>query len=525
VALALAVLAVTTVLLRLPFMAPRLAHWDAVNYALGLHRFDIAAHQPHPPGSPYFILLGRAALAVTADDNAALLAVTLAASVGAVLGEYLLARRLFGPRAGLLAALVLMTQPVFWGYGTTATAWTMLACLAVAVGLMCLLLVQSRRLVYPSALLMGVASGFRLDVTCFLAPLWLWALTRVEPSWRRRLAAVALVVLGVVVWLVPVVAGAGGFDAWLARLLSLFPSAQTARDSEARQLAANTAISFGTLAFTLGPLVAVSLVANWRSTLRAMRDSVMSDMGAYWGLWILPAFTFLWLVDSTEPGHDLIFIPALVALGVGWLRRAAPAARRLAVCGACVVGAQSAVFLFGAPQYDRPLVWTADSMLLNVTAPGLRSQQASLESALETIREHFSPDDTVIVTLLGQDPYRFMMYYLPEYTVVRLDPDSQSVLAARARVEGNWTQPTPCLFAAGLDAPSASVHHAVWVISDAATAPETAANLSVADNRAFQVWDLQPEPNTPDYLGFELGGTCASVPSRLGPRSGTPAMD
>src|SRR6266496_3318688 len=81
----LAFLAVATLLLRLPFLTPRLAHWDAVNYALGLHDFNIAAHQPHPPGSPYYIALGRAALAVTGDDNAALIVVSLGASVGAVL--------------------------------------------------------------------------------------------------------------------------------------------------------------------------------------------------------------------------------------------------------------------------------------------------------------------------------------------------------------------------------------------------------------------------------------------------------
>src|SRR5438132_11988423 len=95
----LALLAGATVLSRLPFLTPRLAHWDAVNYALGLHDFNVAAHQPHPPGSPYFILLARLALAVTADDNAALILVSLVASVGAVIGEYALARMLFGPRA------------------------------------------------------------------------------------------------------------------------------------------------------------------------------------------------------------------------------------------------------------------------------------------------------------------------------------------------------------------------------------------------------------------------------------------
>src|SRR6267378_1237638 len=147
-------LAVGTVALRLPFLTPRLAHWDAVNYALALHDFNVAAHQPHPPGSPYFVVLARAALVFTGDDNAALTAVSVLASVAAVLAEYALARLLFGRKAGVLAAVVLMTQPVFWGYGSMATPWTLLAFLALSIGLTSALLLRKKRwLVLPSAVL------------------------------------------------------------------------------------------------------------------------------------------------------------------------------------------------------------------------------------------------------------------------------------------------------------------------------------------------------------------------------------
>src|SRR5712664_3687995 len=145
-------LAVGTVALRLPFLTPRLAHWDAVNYALALHDFNVAAHQPHPPGSPYYVLLGRAALSVTGDDNAALIAVSLLASVGAVLAEYWLVKVLWGPRAAVVAAVLLMTQPVFWGYGTMGTPWTLLACLSLLMATASLRLSSGKRsLVLPSA--------------------------------------------------------------------------------------------------------------------------------------------------------------------------------------------------------------------------------------------------------------------------------------------------------------------------------------------------------------------------------------
>jgi hypothetical protein len=506
----LTLLAVATVLVRLPLLTPRLAHWDAVNYALGLHDFNVAAHQPHPPGSPYYILLGRVALALVGgtDDNAALILVSLAASVGAVLGEYALARLVFGHRTGFLAALVLLSQPVFWGYGTMGMPWTLLACLAVAIGLTCALLVRGlRRLVFPSALLVGLASGFRLEVTAFLAPLWVWAVWTAEPRPRRRLAAMALVAVCVLVWLVPVAATSGGLTTWSERMLAMFVPPDTSTGPVARQLASNTAISFGTLAFSLGPAVVLALASDWRASLRVLRTTLhMRRSGVFWTLWIVPAFVFMWLFDSTEPGHALVFSVALCVLGAGLLVATARDTVRLIVCGTLLVGAQTVVFLFAAPQFDRPLAWTANAMLLNVTAPGLRQHQASLDDALQTIRARFDTGETAILTVTGQDAYRFMMYYLPEYAVLRLDPQAQSVLTARGRQHGTWHQPADCLFETG------GVRHAVWVLaarSEPGVVPEGATRVSSATEGPFTVWEVRPGPDTPDYLGFKIGGTCA----------------
>jgi 4-amino-4-deoxy-L-arabinose transferase-like glycosyltransferase len=502
------VLAAATVLLRGALLVPRLAHWDAVNYALGLHVFDVAAHQPHPPGSPYFILLGRAALALVGDDNAALQLISVLASTGAVLAVYALARVLFDKPVGFVAALLLLTQPVFWGYGTTASAWTLLAVLSLGIGLLSAQLMNGRqRLVYPSALLLGLASGFRADAVVFLAPLWIWSLCKATPDWRRRSLAIALAAACGLAWLIPVAASAGGPALWSERLLALLPATDGTPTAEARQLAANTAIAFGTLAFTVGPALVVSLLVSRQRSVAWLGATLRSPTGVFLALWIVPAFVFLWLVDSTEPGHALVFVGALVALGAGLLTSAT--APRQLLFAAVVAALQASVFLFAAPQADRPLAWTANSMLLNVTAPGLRQQQASLNAALQIVRSGFEPDDTLVVTLLGQDAYRFMMYYLPEYRVVRLNPQAQALLAARGRTQGNWTQLSSCL----LD-PS-EVRHGIWVLStpiEPGTIPEGAQPLSGADQAMpFQVWQLDP-PSVPQrYLGFLICGVASSA--------------
>jgi hypothetical protein len=326
--------------------------------------------------------------------------------------------------------------------------------------------------------------------------------------------AMGLVTAGVLAWLVPVAIGSGGFSAWSERTLALLPSTDPSSAAFVRQLAANTAISFGTLAFSIGPALVLALVCNWRKAWGWLRSTSGSPGGVFWLIWIAPAFVFLWLVDSTEPGHDLIFAGALCALGAAAVVQSVRERSRLAVAGGALVATQALVFLYAAPVLDRPLAWTADAMLLNVTAPGLRQQQASLSAALRTIRGEFNPADTLVVTVTDQDPYRFMMYYLPEYEVIRLDPHAQRVMTARDRKQGNWQSESGCLFDA------AGVRHAVWVLSagsETGLVPSGARLDSSVDGAAFQVWVEPAHADSLDYLGFAVIGSCGALSASSSP--------
>src|ERR1044072_4732678 len=60
---ATAVLAVAFVAAHSPFLPQSLEDIDSINFALGLRHFDLALHQPHPPGYPLYIGLGHVSLA------------------------------------------------------------------------------------------------------------------------------------------------------------------------------------------------------------------------------------------------------------------------------------------------------------------------------------------------------------------------------------------------------------------------------------------------------------------------------
>ena len=46
------------------FLPRTLEDLDSINFALGVRHFDVAQHQPHPPGYPVFIALGKMSTAV-----------------------------------------------------------------------------------------------------------------------------------------------------------------------------------------------------------------------------------------------------------------------------------------------------------------------------------------------------------------------------------------------------------------------------------------------------------------------------
>src|SRR5688500_2431862 len=112
----------------LPYLAPSLEDIDSINFALGLREFDVARHQPHPPGYPVYIALGRASLAAVhaaapGIDQVRAEAVALAfwsAVAGAV--ALVAAWALFRALGGAGAARESTDRAALWGSALLAVA-------------------------------------------------------------------------------------------------------------------------------------------------------------------------------------------------------------------------------------------------------------------------------------------------------------------------------------------------------------------------------------------------------------------
>ena len=83
-----ALLAVVFLSFHIPYLPASLEDLDSINFALGVREFNVAEHQPHPPGYPVFIFVAKAANALTGNEVVALGIVSI---VAATLGAFAIA--------------------------------------------------------------------------------------------------------------------------------------------------------------------------------------------------------------------------------------------------------------------------------------------------------------------------------------------------------------------------------------------------------------------------------------------------
>ena len=263
--------------LHLPFLPASLEDVDSINFALGLRRFDVVHHQPHPPGYPVFIALAHVAHLIVSSEARAIALLGIAAGALGVFALVRLFRELDPESDGraIVGALIAVGSPLYW--------FTAIRPLSDVTGLAAAVAVQAMTLaartgaaVGVAALCAGLASGIRSQVAWLTAPLLLLAVLRSPRADRitTLLLTVAGFGVGLISWAVPLVLLTGGVHQYWAAL-----SGQGAEDLSGIQMLWTMPTP---RVFAAGLYYA--FVAPWASSPLAIVVLVLAALGI-WRMW------------------------------------------------------------------------------------------------------------------------------------------------------------------------------------------------------------------------------------------------
>jgi len=438
-------LAALTLVSRWPYRARMLYNWDAVQFALALREFDVAKHQPHPPGYLLYVALGRLLNTSLGDPNLAYVTLAMLFSAATTFTIYWLARALHDRVTAAAAATLLAVSPLFWFYGSVGLTYAGEAFGAALVAWFAWGALQGKpRALYAGALALGLVGGIRPSVLVLLFPLWLSCAVVGLRSVRRL--ALALVVLGgaVLSWLLPMLWLSGGLEAYVRVSTQLYGSVVLPTSvlggsldvtlAQARYVLASVVIGLGPLSLAVLALPFYARRAGW------------GPAGWFLAAWIAPPAAFYTLVHFGQAGYVLTFLPALVILLSHVLvESVAAGSERLrrpnwrwgltlaALIPLCLVN--TGFFVSARPlprdfnnRAGESWMWRArdeaHDWIMSRTAAALREHEAVIRTYVETIRAVYDPADTALLTEVGNPrsyPWlRHAMYYLPEYPIYQV---------------------------------------------------------------------------------------------------------
>ena len=218
-------LAAAYVAAHLPFVAPSLEDIDSINFALGLHDFDPARHQPHPPGSPVYIALGRALLPFVSSDALALgLLSVVAAAIAIIAAAHVFTELeesdVGNVRAAIWAPALMAVSPLFWMSGLRPMSDAPGLALALVAQALALKGRTDRRRLVQAAVVSALAAGIRVQTILLTVPvLAIMLIVQRRQGWRWIMSRpVAAFAAGVLVWAVPLVADSGGMAGYIRAL-------------------------------------------------------------------------------------------------------------------------------------------------------------------------------------------------------------------------------------------------------------------------------------------------------------------
>ncbi|MCE5213545.1 MAG: glycosyltransferase family 39 protein [Methanobacterium sp.] len=302
-------------------MAKFLYDWDSVGFALAFKNYNIALHQPHPPGYILYVAIGKSVNYFFNDPNFSMIFINIILSVLTVILIYFLAKNMFSRNVALIASFIFVFNPFFWFYGEIASVYLSGAFFATLIAYTSYLVLQGNtKLIYLSAAFLGIAGGFRQELIFFMFPLWLFCIFYKIRDYKKIIAAFLMLIASVMVWFIPTIYLAGGYESYSIHSQTLLFTCFS-NFSVFFGGSINSHLMMDSLVITwsilgMGIISSFILILYLFLNLKKIfkLDFIKKTKVIFLILWIIPAILFNLLIYIAKPGYILIYLPAFVLI-------------------------------------------------------------------------------------------------------------------------------------------------------------------------------------------------------------------
>ena len=293
---------------RIPFAARMIYHSDSVRFALAMEHYDVAQMRPHAPGYFLYVALAKFIDLFINDARVSLISLSIVASTLTILFLYFLASTMFERSDGIIAALLLLSSPLFWFNGEIPFTYALEGLFSVIFAYCCYKIISGdRKWLLTSAIILGLATGARQNIIILFLPLWLYSIRKC--SFKKIL--IAFVVFGVtcLTWFTPMIALTGGLEKYFIALNGQFKSSVIHPSPLLFQIKSRGKIFLTFMAYSL----TFGLIPIFFYFCRYSRiSSILKDIRSiFLFFWFTPAIFFFIGINIWNPGHVVLVLPPL----------------------------------------------------------------------------------------------------------------------------------------------------------------------------------------------------------------------
>ncbi len=401
------------ILSRIPYMPNFLYYWDSVNFALGIHRYNVSEFRPSPPGNFVYVFLTKPIYMITHDANLSFLIINLLATGFGAIAIYLFSKKLFNKPSAIAASLLFLSSPAIYFHSLAAFTYMLDGCFIMFLAYFAYLSLTEIKLKYAilSAIFLGLSAGARQQDIVLLFPLFLYGIHK--QKFKNIIISILTLAIVCFSWAIPMIYLSGGVKSYISACKI---QAECGEHGNILILFNYWVRTGGKLLRIISKVITIGLIPLIIIAIINFKKIIRDKKTIFFAFWIIPCLLFWFNFHLSNLGHTFTCIWAIFpilayALYVGTLH-ATSLQKIIFLC----VFVNIIVFFFD-PKPHKPFknkTWYQEA--------DLRKRNDFMKYKIQYIKENFSPSDTIILADTGGSGNLAQAgYYLPEFSFYHLN--------------------------------------------------------------------------------------------------------